>query len=129
MFMVMVVLFRVNEKVVTPTTVLLMWMVTAAAFLLHLLVVRDFPPRVIHYWLAAVPIVVVGAPLGALLCSRIKRHTIVYILVGLIAVELISTLLLVDMARGVGLVGLATLLVFASLSWMMSRSSRYANGV
>lgn len=126
-FMVMVVLFRVNEKVVTPTTVLLMWMVTAAAFFLHVVVVRDFSPRVTAYWLAAIPIVVVGAPLGAFVCSRIERHTIVYILVSLIAVELVSTLLLVKMSHGVGLVGLATLVFFALLNWSMSRSRRYAS--
>ena len=124
-FMVMVVLFRVNEKIVTPTTVLLMWMVTAAGFLLHLVVVRDFPPRVISYWLAAVPVVVVGAPLGALLCSRIERHTIVYILLSLIAVELLSTLLLVNMTHEVGATGVATLVFFALLNWSMSRSRRY----
>ena len=121
-FMVMVVLFRVNEKVVTPTTVLLMWMITAAGFLLHLAVIRDFPPRVIDYWLAAAPIAVVTAPLGTFLCSRIERQTIVGILVVLIAVELISTLLLVDLSHGVGLIGLATLTLFASLNWAMSRS-------
>ena len=126
-FMVMVMLFRVNEKVVTPTTVLLMWMVTAAAFLLHLFVLRDVPPRVISYWLAAVPVVVVGAPLGAFLCARIERPTIVHVLVGLIAVEFLSTLLLVDMKHGVGLVGLTTLLLFAVLNWRMSRSRRYAD--
>ncbi len=127
-FMVMVVLFRVNEKIVTPTTVLLMWIVTTAAFFLHLAVMRDFPPRVISYWLAAVPVVVVGAPLGAFLCSRIGRQSIVYILVSLITMELVSTLLLVDMDHGVGWVGLATLLFFALLNWGMSRSHRYATG-
>ncbi len=121
-FMVMVVLFRVNEKVATPTTVILMWMVTTAAFFLHLGVVRDVPPRVISYWLAAVPVVVVGAPLGAFVCSRIERRTVVGILVILIAVELVSTLLLVNMAHGVGLVGLGTLALFALLNWVMSRS-------
>ena len=124
-FMVMVVLFRVNEKVVTPTTVILMWMVTASAFLLHLFVLRDMPDRVIDYWLAAVPVVAVGAPLGAFLCSRIERRTIVAILVSLIALELVSTLSLVDLHHGIGLVGLATLIFFAVLNWIMSRSRFY----
>ena len=125
-FMVLVVLFRVNEKVVTPTTVLLMWIVTTAAFLLHLLVLRDVPPRVLGYWLAAVPVVVVGAPLGAFLCSRIERHTIVNILVSLIALELVSTLFLVRMSPTVALVGLATLTLFGLLNFSMSRARRYA---
>ncbi len=124
-FMVMVVLFRVNEKIVTPTTVLLMWVVTAAAFFLHLVVLRDFPPHVLSYWLAAVPVVVVGAPLGAFLCSRVERRTIVGVLISLIALELISTLLLVNMSGGVGLVGLATLVFFSLLNWVMNRSQRY----
>ncbi len=127
-FMVMVVLFRVNEKVVTPTTVLLMWMVTAVAFLLHLFAVRDVPPRVIDYWLAAVPIVVVGAPLGALLCSRMERRTIVGILVSLIAVEFVSTLFLVDLSHGVGVVGLATLAFFVVVNLGMRSSRAYTTG-
>ncbi len=128
-FMVMVVLFRVNEKVVTPTTVILMWMVTTTAFLLHLLVLRDMPARVLDYWLAAVPVVVVGAPLGAFLCTRIDRRAIVAILIGLISLELVSTIFLVDLRHGVGLVGLATLLLSAGLNWLMSRSQRYVPGI
>ncbi len=126
-FMVMVVLFRVNEKIVTPTTVLLMWIVTAAAFLLHLFVVRDYSPRVIDYWLAAVPVVVVGAPLGALVCSRMERRTIVGILVSLIAAEFLSTLFLVDLSHGVGLVGLATLISFIGINLGMRHSRRYSS--
>ncbi len=124
-FMVMVVLFRIDEKVVTPTTVLLMWVVTAAAFFLHLVALRDYPPMVIDYWLAAVPVVVVGGPLGVFICSRMERRTIVGILVSLIAVELVSTLLLVNMSHGVGLVGLVTLAFFALLLWAMSRFRSY----
>ena len=125
-FMVMVVLFRVNEKVVTPTTVLLMWMVTAAAFLLHLFIIQDFPPRVMSYWLAGVPVATVTAPLGAFLCSRIPRRAIVGVLVALIAVELGSTLFLVNLSHGAGLIGLATLVLFGLLNALMRRSQRYA---
>ena len=124
-FMVLVVLFRVNEKVVTPTTVLLMTMVTSAAFALHLFVLRDFPGRVIHYWLAAVPIAIVAAPLGAFLCSRIERHTIVAVLVSLIAIELLSTLLLVDLRHGAGLTGAAALVIFGAMNLAMIRSNAY----
>jgi uncharacterized protein len=125
LFMVMVLLFRINEKIVTPTTVILMTMVTIPGFLLHLFVLRDFTPNVMGYWLAAVPVVVVGAPLGALICSHMKRHSIVLLLLFLIALEFSSTLLLVPMSRHVLWVSLLTLAVCGGIEWVMSRSTRY----
>jgi len=53
-FMAMVLLFRISEKVATPTTVLLMAIVSLAGFIFHLAVLRDFGPVVTSYWLAAV---------------------------------------------------------------------------
>ncbi len=124
-FMVMVLLFRINEKIVTPTTVILMTMVTIPGFLLHVFVLKDFSTAVMGYWLAAVPVVAVGAPLGALICSHMKRHAIVLLLLFLIALEFLSTLLLVPMSRPVLLASLATLAVCGSVDWAMSRSTRY----
>jgi uncharacterized protein len=124
-FMVMVLLFRINEKIVTPTTVILMTMVTIPGFLFHVFFLRDFTPTVMGYWLAAVPVVAVGAPLGALICSHMKRHAIVMLLLFLIALEFLSTLLLVPMSRPVLWASLATLAVCGSVDWAMSRAIRY----
>jgi len=124
-FMVLVLLFRVCEKVVTPTTVILMTMVTIPGFLLQVFLLKDFTPTVMGYWLAAVPVVVVGAPLGALICSHMKRHSIVLLLLSLIALELFSTLLLIPMSRPVLWASLATLAVCGSIDWAMSRVTRY----
>ncbi len=124
-FMVMVLLFRVSEKVVTPTTVILMTIVTLAGFALHVFVVRDFPPHVQSYWLAAVPIVAVGAPLGAFLCSLMSRRMIANILIFLIALELVSTIILIPMSRAVALTAVGTLVVFGLLNWLMSRVDIY----
>jgi hypothetical protein len=44
--MVMVLLFRINEKIVTPTTVILMTMATIPGFLVHVLCLKDFSPAV-----------------------------------------------------------------------------------
>ena len=124
-FMVMVLLFRINEKIVTPTTVILMTMVTVPGFLFHVFVLRDFTPTVMGYWMAAVPVVVVGAPVGALICSHMKRHSIVFLLLFLIALEFFSTLLLVPMSRSVLWVSLLTLAVCGCIEWAMSRTTRY----
>jgi uncharacterized membrane protein YfcA len=124
-FMVMVLLFRISEKIVTPTTVILMTMATIPGFLFHLFVLRDFTPTVMGYWLAAVPVVAVGAPLGALICSHMKRHAIVILLLFLITLEFLSTLLLVPMSRPVLWASLATLAVCGAVDWAMSRAKRY----
>ncbi|MFT4111719.1 sulfite exporter TauE/SafE family protein [Silvibacterium sp.] len=124
-FMVMVLLFRVSEKVVTPTTVILMTMVTLVGFALHAFVVKDFPPKVEGYWLAAVPIVCVGAPLGALICSMLTRRTIANILIGLITMEFVSTIVLIPMSCAVALTAGGTLVISGLLNWWMSRVQLY----
>ena len=124
-FMVMVLLFRISEKIVTPTTVILMTMATIPGFLIHLFWLRDFSPTVMGYWLAAVPVVAVGAPLGALICTHMSRRAIVNLLILLIALEFASTLLLVPVSRAVLIASAVTLLVFGSLQWFMSRVRLY----
>ena len=124
-FMVLVLLFRINEKIATPTSVVLMTMATVPGFLLHLFWLKDFSPVVTGYWLAAIPVVAVGAPLGAILCSYMNRRSIANLLLFLIAMEFISTVILVPISRSVLLVSAGTLLVFGSLDWFMSRVKEY----
>jgi uncharacterized membrane protein YfcA len=104
MFALLVLGFRVCERVVTPTTVVLLTIVTVTGFATHALVMDDFRGPVVDMWLAAVPVVAVGAPAGALLCTRMSRDVIVRILYVLISVEFISTLLLVPMPGGQGII-------------------------
>jgi uncharacterized membrane protein YfcA len=124
-FMVMVLLFRLSEKVATPTTVLLMTIVTLAGFGLHVFAIGDFPPHVQAYWLAGLPVAVVFAPLGALLCREMKRRTIANILISLIAIEFATTLWLIPMSRAVAVTAASTLVVFGTLNWWMSRITYY----
>lgn len=124
-FMVMVLLFRINEKIATPTTVVLMTMATIPGFLVHVFWLRDFSPAVTGYWLAAIPVVAVGGPLGAVMCSYMRRKSIVNVLLLLIALEVVSTIVLVPISRSVLLVSAGTLLVCGYLDWFMSRLKEY----
>jgi uncharacterized membrane protein YfcA len=119
-FMLMVLLFRVSEKIVTPTTVILMTIVTIAGFGLHALVIRDFDRVVTGYWLAAVPIVAVGAPLGAIICSRMSRRGIVGVLLLLITAELVSTAVIIPMSPLVEITAAVSIVFFGALNWVMS---------
>jgi uncharacterized membrane protein YfcA len=124
-FMVLVLLFRVNEKVVTPTTVVLMTMVTIPGFFLHVFLLKDFSPVVMGYWLSAVPVACVMAPFGAVVCSHMQRHAIVQLLLLLIALEFVSTAILVPLPPRVLWVSLGTLLIVGSIDLAMSRSRVY----
>ncbi|HHP7245981.1 MAG TPA: sulfite exporter TauE/SafE family protein [Elainellaceae cyanobacterium] len=96
-FSVMVLLFRMCESSSTPISVVLMAINAIAGFALHGLFLNDFVFPVREYWLASVPIVVVGAPIGAILCSHAQRNHIAIVLLGLILTELVSSLLLIPL--------------------------------
>jgi len=124
-FLVLVLLFRLSEKVATPTTVILMTVVSIAAALTHLLIARDVSHAAVQYWLAAVPVVVVGAPLGAVICAGLSRHIIQRILILLIGVELVSTLLLIPIPRSTLVVSCLLLTGLTGLGVAMTRIARY----
>jgi uncharacterized membrane protein YfcA len=112
-FSVLVLRFRVSEKVATPTSVILMALNALVGFALHGLAVGGFNEDVRAWWLAAVPVVVVGAPLGALFCSRLNRRIIAWILIGLIFIEFATSLWLIPITPITGGTALAIMLLFA----------------
>ena len=59
-FSLMVLLFHISEKVATPTSVILMAINSLVGFALHAFVVGGFTPQVQAYWIAAIPVVVIG---------------------------------------------------------------------
>ncbi|MFC5064266.1 sulfite exporter TauE/SafE family protein [Actinomycetospora atypica] len=128
MFLVLVLLFRVSEKVSTPTTVVIMSVVSVAASFSHVVLLRDVPPVVWEYWLAAVPIVVVGAPLGAVICRRLSAATIRWILVVLIAAELVSTVVLVPIPPVAAVLAVTGLALATAVCLLFTRVRRYGAG-
>lgn len=93
-FMVLTLAFGVNEKVSTPTTVVIMGLISVVGFFTHGVLLRDIG-IVWEYWLVCVPIVCLGAPLGAYVAGRVSRDAIIYLLLGLITLELVTTVILI----------------------------------
>ncbi|WP_305909407.1 sulfite exporter TauE/SafE family protein [Methylomarinum sp. Ch1-1] len=124
-FSVMVLLFRLTEKVSTPTSVILMAINSLVGFMLHVFVIGDFNERVEAYWLAAIPVVVVGAPLGAYCCTKLNNKMIATVLIALILIELFSSLCLIPLTGKIGAVSLTVFVVFSVIYYLMSRSLRY----
>ena len=128
LFVVMVLLFRMCETTATPTSVILMAGNALCGFALQVFWLQDFSPTVQGYWLAAIPVVVVGAPLGALLCSFLARHHIAWILIGLIAVELLTTLWLVRVSPDWLYLAAGFVLAWSYLLYRMLRVRDYEPG-
>ncbi len=124
-FSVMVLLFRLNEKIATPTSVMLMAINAMLGFFLHYFYLGGFNETVHAYWLAAIPVVVLGAPLGAIICYYMSRVFIVNFLIGLIAIEFISSLLLIPLTTNILLQSSLLLIVFSSIYLWMYRSHHY----
>lgn len=93
-FIVLTLAFGVNEKVSTPTTVVIMGLNSVVGFFVHGVVMQDIG-IVWEYWLACVPIVILGAPLGAYVAGKVSRDVIIYLLLSLITLELVTTILLI----------------------------------
>ncbi|NEP34281.1 sulfite exporter TauE/SafE family protein [Moorena sp. SIO3B2] len=121
-YSVMVLLFGLCEKVSTPTSVILMAINAVTGFLIHNFILGDFVTPVSNYWLAAVPVVVVGAPTGAILCSLMERQMVVGILISLIVIELLTSLLLIPLTTSVVSAGLFALILFTSFYYLMYRT-------
>lgn len=126
-FSVLVLLFRVCESVATPTSVILMAINSLMGVLLHLFVLGGINVQVQAYWLASVPVVVVGAPLGAYFCSRMHHLHIRYVLIALIFIELFSSLWILDLDVPLIIFSVSLLILCSSLMIWMSKIKTYVS--
>ncbi len=124
-FSIMVLLFGLCEKVSTPTSVILMAINAVVGFILHQYFIGDFVEPITNYWLAAVPVVVVGAPTGAILCNLMKRKTISRMLIGLILNESVSSFFLIPLTAKLLCYSLVVFAIFLSIYYWMYKSRIY----
>lgn len=74
-FCFLVIYYKVNEKVATPSSIVIMTIETIAGFALHALVIKDISQESYDMWLSCIPIVIFFAPLGAYVVNKISRIT------------------------------------------------------
>jgi uncharacterized membrane protein YfcA len=72
-FSMLTLLFRVSEKVATPTSVVLMAVNTCVGFFWRQLIMCDVSELAWEYFSVSVPVVVICAPLGSLIASHFHR--------------------------------------------------------
>lgn len=126
-FIVLTLLYGVNEKISTPTTVVLMGLLSVAGFTWHAGITADVNPDVWRYLMSCIPIVIFGAPLGAWVCSKIGRDQLIWFLLFLIAIEVISTIWIIPITPGRLLI-LTLFTLLASLLFYSLIRARKLNG-
>ena len=118
-FSVMVLVWHLSEKVATPTSVILMAINALVGLFFQVSLFEDFPTNVQDYWLAAIPIVVIGAPLGTILCSKLNHSTIANSLIFLILMEMISSFLIIPLRPAIILAAILSILLFSGLNYWL----------
>ncbi len=93
-FILLTLAFAVDEKIGTPTSVVIMALTSLFGFFLHGAISNDIG-IVWEYWLVAAPVVAFGAPLGALFAARVSRDVLITFTLALILIEFVTTLILI----------------------------------
>ena len=94
-FSVLVLVFRLCERVATPTSVILMACNSVIGFLWLENAGTGVAAETWNYWWVCIPVVVVGAPLGARFIRNRSRHFIAGLLYYAIAAQYIVALLII----------------------------------
>lgn len=111
-FSILALHFKLCEKTCARTAVVCMAINSLVGFAFTGLVMDEFQGVVKDFWFAAVPIVVLGGPLGAILNNMIKRKTIVHGILVLLSLEFLTTLIYIPLSAPVLLSAAITSTIF-----------------
>ena len=105
--------FGLSEKVATPTSVILMASNALFGVLCTQLSSSVLSSTVLDFWLVCIPVVLIGAPFGAYLTSKVKRLWIAGLLYTLILTQFVAAILIIQPSGS--LLGSACLAFFIGL--------------
>lgn len=119
-FSILVLYFRLSEKIATPTSVILMAGNAITGFLYKHNFLGGMESAAWDYWYVCIPIVVVGAPLGSFVIKNLKRQQIVWFLYVSIVVQYVAAILIIPQTNELLAFNAATFLagsiMFATLA-------------
>jgi len=96
-FSIICLLFRISEKVATPTSVVLMGINTCVGFYWRELMQDGAEQEAWEYLAVCVPIVVFFAPMGSLIASHFHRQVLASLVYCLDIIALVTALIVIDM--------------------------------
>jgi len=107
------------------TNVVLMATNAIVGVFIYQFILQGVTDNVRGYWIASVPVVVVGAPLGALICSILSREAIVKMLLVLILIEVVTSLILIPLNLTIICYSLSGLMLFLLVFYWMYQNKTY----
>jgi uncharacterized membrane protein YfcA len=110
-FTLLTLYFRVSEKVATPTSVILMASNALVGFFWCGVVRHRIAAEAWDYWYVCIPVVVLGAPLGAYFIRQRTRHFIARLLYFSIIAQFVGALLVVPQSQSLIIFSSATISV------------------
>lgn len=100
-FSVLTLLFRVSEKVATPTSVILMATNSAVAVVWRGVMANDISLETFEFLAVCLPVVVLGAPLGSVLGSHFHRNVLAMLVIVLDTVALVTAFIVIPQTTSI----------------------------
>jgi uncharacterized protein len=116
--------YQLSEKVATPTSVVIMTINTLVGFFLHAFIIKDFNGQAFDFWLCSIPVVIIFAPLGAYLINFFSRNVIVAILYGIIVVQYLGALYIIQPSLGDLLLSVSVIFLGFMLFYFISTNKK-----
>ncbi|SFC82160.1 sulfite exporter TauE/SafE family protein [Pseudoalteromonas denitrificans] len=91
-FALLVLFYKKDLKASTATSVIIMAVTSLIASVFNFYYLDAFNNQINEYVLAAIPVVVIGAPLGAYVCTKVHNYVLMIFLLCLISLEVSFTL-------------------------------------
>lgn len=90
-FALLIIAYNANIQKATATSVVIMAVTSVIGSITNYWFLESVTPEIADYLLAAIPVVVLGAPLGAYVCAKLKSGQLISFLLMLIALEVVFT--------------------------------------
>lgn len=123
-FCLVTIYYRLNEKVATPSSVIIMTIETLLGFFLHAQILNDFNQESFELWLTCIPVVVFFAPLGAFVITKLARSIIARLLYVILVVQFIGAMIVIGPTASQWLLCIITLSAGLGLFAYIARLQR-----
>jgi uncharacterized membrane protein YfcA len=89
-FCLMTIYYGINEKVAVPSAIIIMTLETILGFFIHVRIIKDFQQQAFEMWIACIPFVIIFAPLGSFVMTKLPRKAISFFLYIILFIQFIG---------------------------------------